>query len=71
MYEFWLDNVAFLGHVISIIGISIDPKKIEAVVEWSRPTNISEVRSFLGLASYYHRFVEGFSRIAMPLSSMT
>lgn len=52
-------------------GVSVDPKKIEVMVEWSRPTNISKVRSFLGLAGYYCRFVEGFSCIAMPLSRLT
>ena len=59
--EFWLDQVVFLGHVISEAGISVDPSKVEAVVDWARPTNVSEVRTFLGLASYYRRFVEGFS----------
>ena len=58
----------FLGHVISKDGITVDPNKIEDVVNWERPTNVSEVRSFLGLASYYRRFVEGFSRIATPLT---
>ena len=56
--EFWKDKVAFLGHVISKEGIFVDPKKIEAVVAWERPTNVTEVRSFLGLAGYYRRFVE-------------
>ena len=69
--EFWLNEVAFLGHVISGKGISVDPRKIEAVVEWEVPTNVTEVRSFLGMAGYYRRFVEGFSRIAQPLTKLT
>jgi hypothetical protein len=69
--EFWMDRVVFLGHVISRDGITVDPSKIEAVVNWVRPTNVSEVRSFLGLASYYRRFVEGFSCIATPLTRLT
>ena len=68
--EFWLDQVVFLGHVISRVGISVDPSKVESVVDWARPTNVSEVRSFLGLASYYRRFVEGFSRIAAPMTQL-
>ena len=69
--EFWLDKVAFLGHVITKDGISVDPKKIEAIVEWKRPTSVTEVRSFLGLAGYYRRFVEGFSVLAAPLTRLT
>ena len=69
--EFWLDSVAFLGHVVSKDGIAINPKKVEAVVEWNRPNSVTEVRSFLGLASYYRRFVEGFSHLAMPLTRLT
>ena len=60
--------MVFLGHVIFRDGITVDPSKIEAVVNWTVPTNVSEVRSFLGLAGYYRRFVEGFSSIATPLS---
>ena len=68
--QFWLDKVAFLGHVILAEGISMDPQKIEAVVNWKPPTNVSEVRSFLGLAGYYKKFVEGFSKIATPLTNL-
>ena len=69
--QFWLDRVAFLGHVVSAEGISVDPQKIEAIVDWKPPTNVTEVRSFLGLAGYYRKFVEGFSKIATPLTKLT
>ena len=69
--QFWLDKVAFLGHVISAEGVSMDPQKIESVVNWKPPKNVLEVRSFLGLAVYYRKFVEGFSKIAAPLTKLT
>uniref|UniRef100_A0A0V0GQG3 Putative ovule protein n=1 Tax=Solanum chacoense TaxID=4108 RepID=A0A0V0GQG3_SOLCH len=69
--EFWLKSVAFLGHVVSGEGIRVDNQKIEAVKNWPRPTSPTEIRSFLGLAGYYRRFVEGFSSIAVPLTRLT
>ncbi|KAJ4956298.1 hypothetical protein NE237_013081 [Protea cynaroides] len=69
--EFWLSEVAFLGHVVSAEGIKVDPSKIEAIVKWEVPKGVSEIRSFLGLAGYYRRFVEDYSRIAVPLTSLT
>jgi hypothetical protein len=69
--EFWLEIISSLRHGISKEGITVDPKKIEAVVNWERATNIYEIRSFLGLAGYYWRFVEGFSKLSSPLTALT
>ena len=66
--EFWLDEVQFLGHVILAKGIAMDPAKIETVLMWERPKTVTEVRSFLGLAGYYRRFVKGFSKKVNPLT---
>ena len=68
--DFWLKEVSFLGHIVSVEGIRVDPTKIEAVVNWKPPRNVTEVRSFLGLAGYYRRFVRGFSVIASPLTKL-
>ena len=64
-----MPEVAFLGHIVSAEGIKVDPAKIEAVATWTTPTNVKEVRSFLGLAGYYRGFVEEFSVIARPPTS--
>ncbi|XP_058005351.1 uncharacterized protein LOC110638799 [Hevea brasiliensis] len=68
--EFWLEQVAFLKHIVSTEGIKVDPSKIEAILNWKPPKNVSKVHSFLGLAGYYRHFVKEFSMIALPLTRL-
>ena len=68
--DFWLKEVSFLGHIVSVEGIRVDPAKIEAMVNWKPPRSVTEVRSFLGLAGYYRRSVKRFSVIASPLTKL-
>jgi len=68
---FWLREVSFLGHMISKGGITVDPSKVDAVLQWESPKSVFEVRSFLGLVGYYQRFIEGFSKLALPLTQLT
>nr|GEZ93164.1 putative reverse transcriptase domain-containing protein [Tanacetum cinerariifolium] len=68
--EFWLGQVAFFGHIMSADVITIDPAKVEAITKWPRPKIMTEFISFLGLAGYYRRFVEGFSCLALPLTKL-
>jgi hypothetical protein len=68
--EFWLDSVKFLGHTISNEGISVDPSNVQEVMDWKPPKSVHQIRSFLGLAGYYHCIVPDFSRIAKPMTEM-
>ncbi|GJS02159.1 putative reverse transcriptase domain-containing protein [Tanacetum coccineum] len=69
--EFWIPKVQFLGHVIDSEGIHVDPAKIESIKDWTSPKSPTEIRQFLGLAGYYRRFIEGFSKIAKPMTKLT
>jgi ribonuclease HI len=68
--DFWLKEVSFLGHIITDGGIVVDPTKVQDVLNWNPPKNVSEIISFFGLAGYYRRFIEGFSKIVKPLTSL-
>jgi hypothetical protein len=68
--EFWIKQVAFLGHVISKGGIYVDPSKVKDVLSWNAPTSVSDIWSFFGLARYYRRFIEGFSKISKPMTEL-
>ena len=69
--EFWLTEVKFLGHVVLAFGVLVDLKKVEAVMIWERPNSVFEIRSFLGLAGYYRRFIKDFSRLVAPMTILT
>jgi hypothetical protein len=68
--EFWLDIVKILGHTISKDGISVDPSKVQEVMDWKPPESVHQIRSFLGLDGYYHRFIPDFSRIAKAMTEL-
>ncbi|GJR16963.1 putative reverse transcriptase domain-containing protein [Tanacetum coccineum] len=69
--EFWISRVQFLGHVIDCRGIHVDPAKIESIKDWASPKTPTEIRQFLGLAGYYRRFIEGFSKIVKSMTKLT
>ena len=68
--EFWLSEVPFLGHILSKDGISVDPSKVQEVIDWKAPTSVHEVWSFLGLAGYYHHFIPNLSKIVKPMTRL-
>nr|GEU30860.1 putative reverse transcriptase domain-containing protein [Tanacetum cinerariifolium] len=68
--ELWLGQVVFLGHIVLADGITMDPAKVEAITKWPRPKTVTKIRSFLGLAGYYRKFVEGFSHLDLPLTKL-
>jgi hypothetical protein len=65
-----MKQVAFIGHVISKGGISVDPSKVQDVLSWNVPTSVGDIQSFLRLAGYYRRFIEGFSKISKPMTEL-
>jgi hypothetical protein len=68
--DFWLKEAAFQGHIITDRGIKVDPRKMSEILNWKQPTDVSTIRSFLGLARYYKRFIKGFYKIVKPLTSL-
>jgi hypothetical protein len=71
MCEFWLKQVAILGHIISKGGISMDPSKVQDVLSWNAPTSVGDIQSFLGFARYYRRFIKGVLKISKPMTEQT
>jgi hypothetical protein len=68
--EFWMKQVTFLEHIISKGGMYVDPSKVQDVLSWNAPMSVGDIRSFLGLAGYYQRFIEGFSKISKPMTKL-
>ena len=68
--EFWLDRVQFLGHVLTPEGVSVDPSKVQDVLDWKSPRSVHQIRQFLGLAGYYRCFIHDFSKIAQPMTKL-
>ena len=67
---FFQKEIQYLGHVISSEGITVDPEKIKSIMECPVPKDVADIRSFMGITGYYNRFIEGFSKIAYPITSL-
>jgi hypothetical protein len=68
--EFWISEVIFLGHIINQEGLVVDPKKVKAILDWKAPKDVRGIKSFIGMADYYRRFIKGFSKIARPMTTL-
>jgi hypothetical protein len=68
--EFWISEVLFLGHIINREGLDVDPKKVTTILDWKAPKDVQGIKSFIGMASYYRRFIEGFSKTARPMTTL-
>jgi hypothetical protein len=68
--EFWIDEVLFLGHIINKYGLAVDPKKVTDILNWKAPTDVRGIKSFIGMVGYYWRFIEGFLKIASPMTAL-
>ncbi|XP_073064007.1 uncharacterized mitochondrial protein AtMg00860-like [Primulina eburnea] len=68
--EFWLDRVAFLGHIISRDGVEVDPNKVEAFKDWPVPKSVTKILNFLKLAGYYMKFIQNFYSMAVPMTAL-
>jgi hypothetical protein len=69
-FEFWIDEVLFLGHIINKDGLALDPKKVADILNWKASTDVRGIKSFIGMAGYYRQFIEGFSKIARPMTAL-
>jgi hypothetical protein len=68
--EFWISEVLFLGHIINRDGLVVDPKKVANILDWKASRDVKGIKSFIGIVGYYWRFIEGFSKIARPMTSL-
>jgi hypothetical protein len=68
--ELWISEVLFLGHIINREGLTVDPKKVAAILDWKAPKDTRGIKSFIGMAGYYRRFIEGFSKIGRPMTAL-